>query len=417
MMGFTKVAQFGVLSVVFTFGHAQLQCGYSSIETLAAGGRKGVAYIPYNVCKSKLFGGSPPAAVAIVLHCWGCDGDTEVRRWGGSAESLNVALVAPHGIGGGYNAIECCGPAVTDHLDDVKVAALLAQELINRLKMAQSPNPDLSLDKVFMLGISNGGFLASYAATAYLQYPPPGKTAYHWQPAGIATIAGHISQLPDSHSAPGLPTPVWIHHGTKDKLVSVDGCCAQHQCCCGIFSTQTCVGAIGQFEWWLQRNRCNASEPLVITETVSSDQSAYIQAARCSRGIGCLAETRLCLYTGFDHPDMLKLRPLPLQTMQMLLSSPRKVSSNGGLIFQEKAIVPGAKYDTSDGEAKALVSKKHAIQAFLLSFSVFTVFSLLLLRWRRQSKPSRTPMNLLSDESYFSVTESSDTIVETATST
>jgi len=124
----------------------------------------------------------------------------------------------------------------------------------------------------------------------------------------MLSMAGHISSVPEP--LPGKALPVWLHQGLADKRVFADGCCGAHPCCCGIISTPVCSGAEDHFEWWLQRNRCNGRENISFPEEPS---------AQCHRGVGCAAETRLCLFEGFGHSQFLASAVLGTEALSVLL--------------------------------------------------------------------------------------------------
>lgn len=276
-----------------------LACGQYEINV---GGwfnrRSALVYVPQALCMNNV----QPAGVVMAFHCWGCSADLELKKWTASADLLNVVLIAPEGVEASFNAVECCGPARTRQLNDIGTAQEMAQLVLNNLAYAPNPNKSLTMQRVLMVGSSNGGFMTSYAAIH------GGQTPGVWTPAGIVASAGHISKVPPP--IPGKALPVWIQHGTADVNVNFNGCCPQHGCCCDITQTPVCHGAEDHFEWWLKRNRCNGRESIAFKEE---------PLATCYRGLECAAETRFCSFQGYAHEQFLSRAPFATESLSVLL--------------------------------------------------------------------------------------------------
>lgn len=271
---------------------AKLTCGHSSVE---ANGRTARIYVPESIGR-----GTAPAGVVVVGHCYGCEAQSQISSWRHAADTLAVAVLAPEGIDNSFNAVECCGPARADRVDEIKAVVELTRQLLQQLAQAPNANASLTLNRVVMAGFSNGGFLSSHAAVS--------QNWAGWTPAAIAPISGHRSQLPVAVG--GKATPVWIHHGINDNHVPYTGCCTKTPCCCGILNTDTCNGAMQAFEWWLARNGCAGSSKLVLDDAPN---------ANCLHGTGCAAETRLCLLRGYAH-EFQSSFPLATETLAFLIN-------------------------------------------------------------------------------------------------
>ena len=92
----------------------------------------------------------------------------------------------------------CCDPAYANNIDDVGFVAKLIDEAEEKLC--------LDADRVYVMGLSNGGYLAHRVACELSD-----------RVAAIGPVAGLLS-LPTC--APARPMPVWLVHGTADQIVS-----------------------------------------------------------------------------------------------------------------------------------------------------------------------------------------------------
>jgi len=75
--------------------------------------------------------------------------------------------------------------------------------------------------------------------------------------------------------------------------VNMSGCCRNAQgrsnCCCGI-EASTCVSTLSLLQQWLTLNRCSGAR-----------QAGGSGGSRCTVGVGCAAETSLCLHENCYH--------------------------------------------------------------------------------------------------------------------
>lgn len=95
-----------------------------------------------------------PVPLLIVLHGLYLDpasaeADSGLDR---VADTQDVAVVYPAGLGGSWDAGTCCGDAVKEHVDDVGF-------LIHVIHLVQKLRP-LDLTRVYVAGFSNGGMMA-----------------------------------------------------------------------------------------------------------------------------------------------------------------------------------------------------------------------------------------------------------------
>ena len=225
-----------------------------------------------------------PLPLVLLIHCFGCMAPMEIEKYAAAADSYGFALVAPEGLHSSFNAPSCCGFAHENKLDDVGLVDTIVSALLTEGRFVATA--------LFATGFSNGGFLTSHLADA---------SRHAW--AAIAPTAGHEYALRRD-----TPLPVFIHHCESDSLVNQSGCCMSTSvsmynhvqttptCCCGIVAP-SCVSTRAIFERWLRVNKCSSTRALP-THRVPTPH------ASCTVGVGCQAETALCLHAGgCRHPD------------------------------------------------------------------------------------------------------------------
>ena len=240
-------------------------CGKATIQTHL--GREFILRLPNH---ASCFASSPLPLV-MLIHCYGCHASMEIVKFSAAADKLGFGLVAPEGPGNSWNAPSCCGPARLESRPDVEfIDALVARLLAQPTRFHASA--------LFASGFSNGGFMTSYLAEA---------SKVQW--AGIAPTAGHEYALTLNRA----PLPIHMHHCRTDGHVNMSGCCYDHglelqTCCCNIVH-RTCVAIENLFGRWLEVNKCRGSRPTTIMN---------LPHAQCSTGVGCAAETTLCVHGG-----------------------------------------------------------------------------------------------------------------------
>jgi poly(3-hydroxybutyrate) depolymerase len=210
--------------------------------------------------------------LAILIHCFGCSARMEIGKFSSAADRLGFALAAPEGEGSSFNAPHCCGVARESNRPDTEFIDGIVQALLSGASPAR-----FSPSALFASGFSNGGFLTSHLATE--------ASKSSW--AGLSPIAGHEYDL---KRLSRVPTPVTIHHCQADAMVNSSGCCLRNgapTCCCGIVA-KTCVPTTSIFERWLEINGCRGSK-----EAAAPSNGPH---AACRVGVGCAAETSLCLH-------------------------------------------------------------------------------------------------------------------------
>ena len=143
---------------------------------------------------------SEPIPLVVVLH--GATGSIEtVLEDTGFAEAAvqnNLALVAPQGYQGGWNAGVCCLAPVADDIDDIDFLSTVIDEV----------KDETPISEVYMVGHSNGGMMAF----RYACEKPDGI-------AGFGSVAG------TNAAGCTVPEPItMLHvHSIDDGIVPVDG--------------------------------------------------------------------------------------------------------------------------------------------------------------------------------------------------
>ena len=162
--------------------------------------------------------GTSSVSLMIAFHGLG-SGPKDIMESTGLAElarDKKFILAAPQGRGElvkGWAAGECCLTDTTESAkdDDVKFVSKLIVDLKKKY-------PRIDLEKIYLVGFSNGAILAH--RLAYQLEVPSGSSSTPNRIAGIATLAGTLS-LPIADRTPDVAPIPWIHfHGTKDTVIN-----------------------------------------------------------------------------------------------------------------------------------------------------------------------------------------------------
>lgn len=147
-----------------------------------------------------------PAPLVIVLHGGGGNGGTMLLRWQTKARAEGLLVAAPNGIGrsarmGTWNAVGCCGEAMTSGSDDVRFVSAVIEDIVSTGRVDGN--------RVYVAGMSNGGMLTYRVALALSD-----------RLAGAAVVAGAMF---GGEAQPALPVPILIMHGMQDDVVGFEG--------------------------------------------------------------------------------------------------------------------------------------------------------------------------------------------------
>ncbi len=280
-MGLRLIPSLAFVSMVAGSHNSTGNCSTHQHGTL--GGREYLTYVPGGVCKGEL-----ALPLLLLFHGYGTQARSEIVKFERAAEAHGFVLLAAEGTRVGprhprsFNAPSCCGEAHARNVDDVAFADALAAHAVETLPVRKGA--------IFASGYSNGGFLVSHLAAA-------GRTRLR----GIAPLAGHEYVVRAKR-----PTPVFMNHCAHDTIVNPMGCCAGAEggaggangtrrggaCCCDIGANRTrCVSTMEIFRDWLKLNGC-ARQPVPF-----AIGSTY-QSPSCLAGVGCAANTSLCMFRG-----------------------------------------------------------------------------------------------------------------------
>ena len=141
-------------------------------------------------------------ALIIVLHG---HGGTALGLPSIVGQPENTIVIAPYGLGQSWNGNNCCGYAYQNDVDDV---AAISDLIDNMIDGGCDP------DRVFILGLSNGGMLAHKLAGALSH-----------KIAAIADISGCIGGKASPYMDVAMPdqpsesVSIFIAHGVLDEVV------------------------------------------------------------------------------------------------------------------------------------------------------------------------------------------------------
>ncbi len=221
----------------------------------------------------------PPAAahdrVPLVLVFHGHHSNGAIARSTSGLDTIadryGMAVAYPEGtgrlpgVGLAWNAVTCCGYAVTHAVDDVGFAIALVDTLVQRGWIARP--------QVFAAGFSAGGMLALRLACARAE-----------RLMAVANVAG---AMPDTVCQPARPVSVLLIRGTDDDDLRFDHGKHAAQPNARSFSTSY----DGAFAFWTEINGCR--------ETPWTTEGAGVHARLARR---CQAGTSVELLTIAEHP-------------------------------------------------------------------------------------------------------------------
>jgi polyhydroxybutyrate depolymerase len=153
--------------------------------------------------------GKTPRPVVIVFHGGGGNAENAVRMTSldAKADAEHFIAVYPNGSGPidgallTWNAWNCCGPALDEHVDDIA----FVRAMVERLEQ------DFAIDRkrIYATGLSNGGIFTHRVGCELSDIF-----------AAIAPVAGALNT---EDCKPDHPVSVVMFHGTADQHVLYDG--------------------------------------------------------------------------------------------------------------------------------------------------------------------------------------------------
>lgn len=181
-----------------------------------------------------------PRPLMIVLHGLLADGDMTriVTGFDAVADRHQFIVAYPDGLGRMWRFWEGTGRAPEmlrlEHVDDPGFLLHLIDDLVKEKLV--DPR------RVYLTGISNGGFMTNRMAWQYAD-----------RFAAIAPVAGTIPNLMLGDARPSRAVPTLIVHGSEDQVVEFAG--SQKFGVIGKF-----IGARELEAWWAKSNRCGPVE-------------------------------------------------------------------------------------------------------------------------------------------------------------
>ncbi len=163
--------------------------------------RTGLVYLP-----SSYNNGSDKLPLILALHGRLGDGKGTVKfmKLNPKADALGYVVVYPDGISRSWADARNSGPAHDRGVDDITFLSKLIDECAAKYRIDTS--------RVYMVGMSNGGFMTTTFCCA-----KPEKIA------AAVTVTGIMAVDPSTWCTPSSGTPVMFLMGTEDPLVPYEG--------------------------------------------------------------------------------------------------------------------------------------------------------------------------------------------------
>ena len=253
-------------------------------KSLTVGGNRPVeVYVPRSVASGK------PAPLLIMLHAFGANAALEewFFRFGGHAEARGFVYVAPEGTPGPegkqyWNATNaCCAPPpgalvgsdASAPPNDVEYLRELVGEIASRV--------DVDPKRVFVVGHSNGGFMAHRLACDHAELF-----------AAIVSVAGS-TWADATRCKPSTSVSVLQIHGTADATISING---------GMFFGNNYPSARAAVEHWVGNDACTKF-PIEDPTPLDLDLRVPGSETNVRRWVGCRNNTTVELWTmnGSSH--------------------------------------------------------------------------------------------------------------------
>ena len=197
------------------------------------------------------------------------------------ANSHNAVIVAPDGLRGSFNGLDCCGYARDSKIDDIKFFSQIQHTLEGEFPLFVNSSYS------YGVGWSNGGFMIMYASRLF---------------KAISPISGYIIDTTNIMEGTGI----FFHHGLQDQVVRPTGCCANpntnsSSCCCGIklskcVSVQAVMKDIAQ-----KQNSCISGEDGTFQFEQSFEDVHRGISCMTATGKSCIANSTICLYNHSRH--------------------------------------------------------------------------------------------------------------------
>jgi polyhydroxybutyrate depolymerase len=258
----TRFARFAVLLAItlaaIVLGREKLVRADDATATIEVDGRTRTyfAHVPSN------YDGKHALPLVIVLHGATQSAESAERMSGMSRLADREGFIAAYPTGVGriptWNAGNCCGYAMTNHVDDIGFLRVM----IAKLESAYT----IDRRRIYVTGISNGAMLSFRAAC---------------EMSDVVAAVAPVEGAQDVECTPKSPVSVLIFHGTADRLVPIDGGSTPFQ----VGPKRNDTAAADTIEFWVKRDGCS-SEP-------KHEETAEVHIDSYS---GCTQNTAVAFY-------------------------------------------------------------------------------------------------------------------------
>ncbi len=160
----------------------------------------------YEVHAPASYKGEQSVPLVLALHGRGGTGHgtAGLTHFDAVADAHGFLVVYPDGLGNSWADGRGATSSDKDGIDDVKFLSELIRKLTRDYKIDSS--------RVFVTGISNGGFMSQRVACDLSN-----------QVAAVGIVAATMGEITASHCHPGKPVSVMLIQGAQDPLVPIQG--------------------------------------------------------------------------------------------------------------------------------------------------------------------------------------------------
>ena len=225
----------------------------------------------YEVHAPASYKGEQAVPLVLALHGRGGTGrgTAGLTHFDSVSDAHGFLVVYPDGLGGGWADGRGATPSDKDGIEDVKFLSELIRKVVRDYKIDAS--------RVFVTGISNGGFMTQRIACELSS-----------QVAAVGVVAATMGEITASHCHPEKPVSVMLIQGTLDPLVPIKG---------GPMGPNGSRGLILSLQEtakkWAGLDACDSKPEIVTWEDKAADGTSIRREAFTS----CKGGTEVIVYT------------------------------------------------------------------------------------------------------------------------